>query len=182
MKTPTLASPVLRTLGFLGVLAFPVFLRAAETQPAADSRISVRFIAPEKFTDVRDSWSGDSEAYRDGVLRDRRAFLQQRGEGVLREDLHLKIEVTDVDLAGDFEPWQFRSNQDIRIVKDIYPVRMKLVFQLTDSTGTVLAEGERMLSDFGRSKDLIPTSDPLRHEKAVLRDWLSREFRDFRKG
>jgi len=183
MKVPSLSLTLLRALGFLGLVAYPAaFLAAAEPKPAGDSRINVRFIAPEKFTDVRDSWSGDSESYRDGVLKDLRAFLQQRGEGVLREDLQLKIEVTDVDLAGDFEPWQFRSNQDIRVVKDLYPVRIKLVFQLTDSSGEVLAEGERTLSDFGRIKDSFPTSDPLRHEKAVLRDWLSAEFRAFRRA
>lgn len=183
MTTSFLTQTVLRALGFLAALGLPLSaLAAAEAKPAGDSRINVRFIAPEKFTDVRDSWTGGSESYRDGVLKDLRVFLQQRGESVLREDLQLKIEVTDVDLAGDFEPWQFSSNQDIRVVKDLYPVRIKLVFQLTDSTGTVLAEGERALSDFGRAADPFPSSDSLRHEKAVLRNWLASEFKDFRKA
>jgi hypothetical protein len=95
----------------------------------------------------------------------------------LREDLHLNIWVTDIDLAGDFEPGRTPRTDDIRIIRAIYPVRIKLQFRLADSAGTVLAEGERTLTDFGRVNDPFPRSDALRYEKEVLRDWLNAEFR-----
>lgn len=146
-----------------------------------ESRINVQFVEPENFTDIRDSWTDTSDSQREWVLAEFRKFLQSRGEQMLREDLHLTVWVKDIDLAGDFEPWHFRTYQDIRVVKDIYPVRIRLEFQLTDSTGTVLAQGERRLNDMGRVGIFIPDSDLLRYEKEVLRDWLAREFRRYRK-
>lgn len=167
-----------------GFLAAAHAIAAASSAPAVtmDSRITVQFLEPEKFTDIRDSWADTTDSQREWVLSEIRKFVQARGDSNLREGLHLKVEFTDIDLAGDFEPWRFRTNQDIRVVKEIYPVRIKLVFQLTDSTGTVLAEGERRLTDFGRASSFMPGSDPLRLEKEVLRDWLAREFREFRKA
>ncbi len=152
-----------------------------EVRAQADSRINVRFVEPEKFTDLRESWSGSSESLQKHVLGELRAYLRKRGEGALREDLHLNIWVTDIDLAGDFEPGRTPPADDIRIIRAIYPVRIKLQFQLSDSTGTVLAEGERTLSDFGRINDPFPKSDLLRYEKEVLRAWLNKEFRTWRK-
>lgn len=155
---------------------------AAPLRVQADSRINVRFVEPEKFTDVKDTWSGSADSYQENVLAELRKDLEQRGESLLREDLHLSIRVTDVDLAGDFEPGRFRNGEDVRIVKDIYPVRIKLQFQLSDSTGAMLAGGERTLSDFGRITDPFPKSDRLRHEKEVLRSWLATEFKSHRKA
>lgn len=176
----------LRIVYFLSALlgATQVAVAAESKKPAGtmDSRITVKFVEPEKFTDIRDSWTDTTDSQREWVLSEIRKFLQQRGETSLREGLHLNVEVTDIDLAGDFEPWRFRTNQDIRVVKDIYPVRIKLVFQLTDSAGTVLAEGERRLNDFGRLSAFLPSSDLLRFEKEVLRDWLAKEFREYRKA
>jgi hypothetical protein len=90
----------------------------------------------------------------------------------------LKITVTDVDLAGEFEPWRGGSMADVRIVKDIYPPDIKLAFQLTGADGTVLAQGDRHLRDMGFMMTLsIDRNDPLRFEKELLDNWLRSEFR-----
>lgn len=166
---------------FLASAGLAIARDAAPVRAQADSRINVQFVEPEKFTDLKDTWSGTTDSYREGVLAELRMFLRQRGETALRDDLHLNIRVTDVDLAGDFEPGRARNLDDVRIVRSIYPVRITLRFQLSDSTGTVLAEGERKLTDFGRISDPFPTSDLLRYEKDVLRQWLQKEFRPWRK-
>lgn len=168
-----------------GLLAVTQLASAAKGRQAVigqDSRINVQFVEPENFTDVRDSYTSTTDHHRAWVLGEVRKFLQKRGELALREDLHLTVRITDIDLAGDFEPWRFRFNDDIRIVKDIYPTRIKLEFQLVDSAGNVVAEGERKLTDFGHLTTFSPSSDSLRFEKEVLRDWLSREFREYRKA
>lgn len=169
-----------------GLLAVTQLATAAKGRDQAvigqDSRINVQFVEPENFTDVRDSYTSTTDHHRAWVLGEVRKFLQKRGESALREDLHLTVRITDIDLAGDFEPWRFRFNDDIRIVKDIYPTRIKLQFQLVDSAGNVVAEGERKLTDFGHITTFSPSSDSLRFEKEVLRDWLNREFRDYRKA
>lgn len=169
-----------------GLLAATQVALAAKGRDRAeigqDSRINVQFIEPDKFTDIRDSYTSTTDHQRDWVLSEVRKFLQKRGETALRPDLTLTVRITDIDLAGDFEPWRFRFNDDIRIVKDLYPTRIKLEFQLMDSAGNVVAEGERKLTDFGHITTFSPSSDTLRFEKEVLRDWLNREFREFRKA
>lgn len=174
-----------RCLGLVTILAgFALAGSAAGAEPAIgrDFRIRVDFVEADNFTDVRDRMSGGSPQYRDAVLGELREFLQRRGAAMLHEDLTLEIRVTNVDLAGDFDPMMGPSFDQIRVVKEIYPTRITLEFRLSDTEGNVLASGTRQLSDFGhRSMHLqIFASDPLRYEKDVLRRWLTSEFRKFR--
>jgi hypothetical protein len=91
--------------------------------------------------------------------------------------------LTDVDLAGDYEPWRSGQWADVRIVKDIYPPRLTLAFRLTDAEGKVVKEGKRDLRDiaFLMKMTMGFRDDPLRHEKALLDDWLSSEWRPVKK-
>jgi len=63
-------------------------------------------------------------------------------------------------------------------VKDIYPPAIKLVFRLTDAEGNVLKEGKRELRDLAFMMKISMTfrDDSVRHEKALLDDWLRSEF------
>lgn len=150
----------------------------------ADHRVRVDFSNPENFTDVRDSAFSESDSRREFVLSELREFIQNRGEKLLSEGLQLEIRVTDIDLSGDFEPWHDMRFNDIRIIKSIYPARVTLEFKLTDSTGKVLAEGTRKLSDFGYPSlsSIAFTSDSLRYEKDLVGSWLNSEFRAYRKA
>ncbi|MDE2316203.1 MAG: DUF3016 domain-containing protein, partial [Xanthomonadaceae bacterium] len=86
----------------------------------------------------------------------------------------LAIVVTDIDRAGNFEPWRPYPMSEVRIIKDIYPPRIDLRFQLFDASGKVIREGTRKLRDLGFMSDSIATSssDNLRYEKALLDRWL----------
>jgi hypothetical protein len=59
MKTrlPTLLSLLLIWAGFAQAAG------SAPTRHAADSRINVQFVEPEKYTDLRETWSGPSDSY-----------------------------------------------------------------------------------------------------------------------
>ena len=50
----------------------------------------------------------------------------KRANEVLPAGQTLTVTFTDIDLAGDFEPWRGGQAMDIRIVKDVYPPRMDL--------------------------------------------------------
>ena len=91
---------------------------------------------------------------------------------------------TDIDLAGDYEPARGPTIGNIRIVKEIYPPRMKLSFRLTDANGEVLKQGDRELSDLNFMRTAIPafSNDPYRYEKTMLENWLDREFRAEKKN
>lgn len=167
MKTPRIL-----LIALLGVAAGGALV-AADKAAAPVSRAEVTFVDPDKFTDVRDSYMG-SDKGRDGILDQIKDYIQERAKLYVPEGQKLSIKITDVDLAGDFEPWRGPQLQDIRIVKDIYPPRIALSYALTDATGKVVKEGKRDLRDLAfQMKISINNQDSLRHEKALLDDWLS---------
>ena len=144
-------------------------------------RTTVTFSAPEKFTDVGDRFHADSE--REATLAELRSYLILRAGSYLALGQKLTITVTDVDLAGDFEPWRGSQYDDVRIVRDIYPPRIDLTFRLTDADGKVVKEGKRELRDLAFMMKLsIDQNDPLRFEKNLLDDWLREEFRSLKKA
>jgi hypothetical protein len=136
------------------------------------------FFEPEKFTDVRDSAFSDNEKARTATLDELRAYMVRQAGRLLAPGQQLKITVTDVDLAGEFEPWRSGQWGEIRIVKDIYPPEIKLAYQLSAEDGTVLKQGDRDLRDMNFMMTLsIDRNDPLRFEKDMLDSWLREEFR-----
>jgi hypothetical protein len=165
----------LSLLAFLSLVAAGAAIAAAPDKPA--SAIEVNFVASEKFTDVKDGDMG-SDRGREAVLEQLKEHLVTHGAKYLAKGQRLQITVTDVDLAGDFEPWRGINFHDIRIVKDLYPPRVDLEFKLIDAEGKVVSEGKRQLRDLGYLTSMaMPTSDPLRYDKEMLNDWLRQEFK-----
>jgi hypothetical protein len=165
----------LSLLALLSLAAAGVTVAAAPDKPVP--AIEVSFVGSEKFTDVKDSDMG-SDRGREAVLEQLKEHLVTHGAKYLAKGQRLQITVTDVDLAGDFEPWRGINFHDIRIVKDIYPPRVELEFKLIDAEGKVVSEGKRQLRDLGYLTTMaMPTSDPLRYDKEMLSDWLRQEFK-----
>jgi len=159
----------------LAVLILALGATTALAAPTADARVEVVFVQPEKFRDIGDRYAGGGSA-RDSHLRDLDRYIQSRAARLVPEGQRLVVSVTDIDMAGAFEPWRGRSG-DTRIVRDVYPPRIDLAFTLTGADGAVLKRGERKLRDpalLGRPG--LSPSDPLRYEKALLDDWLEREL------
>ncbi len=169
MKTTTLVV-TLSALFSVGAL-----FAAVTSKPA--SRVYVTFVSPEKFTDVKNDWIS-SDGYREGVLEELKLQFESTGRTCLAEGQQLEIKVTDVDLAGDFEPAQGPDFDHIRILREIYPPRMELEFRLIGADGQVISEGKRHLKRLGYLMTLVlPTHDPLRYEKDLIRSWLRQEFK-----
>lgn len=150
---------------------------AAASADKAAAAVAVTFVAPENFTDVKDD-SMDAGRGRDALLDELKQHITARAAKYLTAGQRLEITVTDVDLAGDFEPWRGINFDDIRIVKDLYPPRVSLQFRLLKADGTVVREGKRQLQDLGYLMTVGRSSqDPLRHDKGMLSDWLRQEFK-----
>jgi hypothetical protein len=154
-------------------------MSAAETRTIA--RADVSFFEPEKFTDVRDTYTGDYD--RTTYLDQIRDHLLEQAKYYVPEGHRLSVTFTDIDMAGDFEPWRGHRWDDIRVVKDMYPPRMVFTFQLTDAAGNVVKEGRRDLRDlsFMMKMSMGFRDDSVRHEKALIDDWLRDEFPRIRK-
>jgi hypothetical protein len=175
MKTSTtrlyLAS--LLGLGAAGLLlaATPVSAPAGQADKT-DKRVEVIFDHPEKFADVKGD-SMDTDKGREYILDQVREFLESRGAQLLPAGQKLAITFTDIDLAGDYEPWHSGSMRDARVIKDIYPPRFVFSYKLTDATGAVLKEDKVNLSDLTfMSRMTIDRNDPLHFEKDLLGDWI----------
>lgn len=167
-------------LALLAGLAPAAGRAAAEVRTVGHA--TVEFFEPEKFTDVRDSYLG--EASRTTYLEQIRDYLLERAKYYVPDGHTLAVTITDVDMAGDFEPWLGPRWSDIRIVKDIYPPRIDLAFRLTDASGHVVKQGRRELRDlaFLMKITMAFRDDSVRHEKALLDDWLRAEFPRVRKN
>jgi hypothetical protein len=146
----------------------------ASSDPEQVSRVSVIFVDPERFTDVKRSNVERSSA---GLLKELQKFMIETGERYVPAQAWLSIHVTDVDLAGDFELFRGPHFDHVRITKGLYPPRIALEFRLTDDGGRIIKEGKRDLIDIDyQLRSVYPKEDYLRYEKDMLRDWLRVEF------
>jgi len=153
-------------------------------EPAASpgpdtSPVTVIFEHPEKFADLKDGMTDfENERGRERFLPFIREYLEQRAGKILPAGQKLTVTFTDIDLAGDFEPWHGAAFHDIRIVKHMYVPRMTFSYTLTDAAGQVLKQGERRLIDGGFQLRITSGADfdSLRYEKAMLYDWLRKDI------
>lgn len=156
------------------VLTFTLLAGAAVAEPPT---VSVQFGETERFTDFSSSYS-NSDRSRDHFIKELATFIERRAADRLGAGQRLEVVITDVDMAGEFEPWRRSGGYDVRIVKDLYPPRIDLSFRLLGADGEVLAEGNRKLRDLGFMYTGRPMdSDPLRHEKRLLDRWVASELR-----
>jgi Protein of unknown function (DUF3016) len=165
MKTLRLFSAI---LGLTAALA----LRAADTSNAS-SRVAVLFDHPENFTDVKDG-EPPTDRGQEAILARIRNYLVMKVSDTVPESDKVTITFTDIDLAGDYEPWRGPQWSNVRIIKEIYPPAFKFTYQVTDTVGKVIKAGTENIRDGGfQYRGTIATdSDSLRYEKAVLNDWV----------
>ena len=179
MKTAAYYTHLVLLVGLTATRA----LFAADNKPV-DGRVTVIFSHPEKYTDIRDSQSDfENERGRERYLPAIQEYLEQEAGRRLPAGQKLTVTFSDIDLAGDFEPWHGIQFSDIRIIKDLYVPRLTFTFNITDASGTVLREGERKLVELGFQMRITTgfRDDPLRYEKAMLSDWLRDELKPAKK-
>jgi hypothetical protein len=154
-------------------------LHAADTA-VLPAKTEVVFDHPENFTDVKDS-DLPSDRGRDEILSRIRTFLVSRATPRLPAGDTLRVTFTDIDLAGDFEPWHGAQWSDVRIVKDIYPPAFKFSYTVTDPSGRVVKQGAENIRDLNfQTRLVLDNSDSLRYEKDILGDWTSSTLRGLR--
>lgn len=108
--------------------------------------------------------------------------LESLAKKYLAEEETLIIRFTDIDMAGDIQPWRNTYNADIRYVEAVYPPRLKFTYTLKDAKGAVLEEGEDSISDLAFQMDATASfrasSENFYYETDLLRDWMRKTFRN----
>ena len=179
MRTLPLLLATVLALGACASTGSPNMLAidAPRALPAAGP-VSVSWEDPAQFSEVRHS--GNRYAASQGNwLNNLATHMRKEAEEILPAGHRLELTIVDIKRAGQYEPWLGQRMQDTRIVRDMYPPRMTLRFREMDAGGSVLAEGERKLSDpaFLMKSSPISDSDPLRYEKRMVDSWLRSNWR-----
>ncbi len=148
---------------------------------ASEGPVQVQWNDPSGFTELRQSRNRWEAERGDWVVK-LAEYLRKQAVNQLPDGQQLAVTITDIKLAGDYEPWHGARMDEVRFMRDIYPPRISLQFTLTNAQGQVVDQGERKLVDnaylYGSTR--LSDTDPLRYEKRLLDDWLRRELRDDR--
>ena len=151
-------------------------LAVAAVAPA-ESSVSVTYVNPEQFTENR-LYGWQDRFNRIDYLAQLKAYLIKQGQAILKPGQSLHVDITDIQLAGAYEPWRGPQWSYVRIMRDIYSPRIDLDFRLVGQDGNVLREGKRVLRniDYLYSGASVPaaTGTSLYYDKALLRRWLIR--------
>lgn len=141
------------------------------TTAIAEAAVSVAFVHPERYRD-RDF---RSEAKRERITAELTRYLHKLDKRYLKSGQRLEIEVLDVRLAGQYEPWN-TGLYDVRILRDSTPPRFKLRYTLR-AGDRVLARGEETLTNATYLwSPAARRSERLAHEKELLADWFRKRF------
>ena len=138
---------------------------------AAWAGTEVHFTKPDQFTEVP-----FDPREREDVLNELTRHFEKLGAS-LPPGQTLKIDVTDVDLAGRDNP-SMRAGRDIRVMngRADWP-RMRLHYVL-EQDGKVISSGDAALSDMSYMTRINHyfSNEKLRYEKLMIDDWYANTF------
>lgn len=138
---------------------------------AARADVQVNFVNPEKFSDTK-----DNNGFRQPeVLKDIEAHLVAQAQKRL-PGRDVRIEVSDVDLAGEVEPFAWRG-QWLRVMRTVTLPSIELSYEIREG-GKVVQQGKTRLRDMNYQDGFnnYYGSDPLRYEKRMIDRWMQAEF------
>ncbi len=149
----------------------------ALTHFALAANVTVAFVQPENYTDAGYSHRIATPGELADVQREIVRHLERLSERTLAPDESLRIEILDIDLAGQFEPFTFRNGGEVRIVRDVTAPHIHLRYILSRGD-QALASGEERLTDldFLLSSQRYLSNDKLRYEKPMLDRWFEKRF------
>lgn len=141
---------------------------AGSVYGAGVAQVTVQFVNPAKFTDftIRGRTADQTaEIFASKVRDELTPVLKQKYPGST-----LVLRFTDIDLAGRTTP-----TSNIRVTRTAHPSRMSFAFQLTDTSGKVLANGTTRVTDsssLSSGKYDPRRSELFYYERRALNRWL----------
>ena len=98
-------------LATVSLAAMPVLAAAAATA----ANVTVSYDHPEHFTETRKVRALAPQRADDDYLKVLKSYIEDRASRILPPGERLDIVVTDIDRAGDFEPWHRGTLREVRI-------------------------------------------------------------------
>jgi len=131
--------------------------------------VEVQWLQSDTYSDA-----GRSVTEREQVMRELGEFMTKLGR-LLPDGLSLKLEITDLDLAGDLEPMRWRDQRILRGRAD-WP-QMRLRYTLS-ADGRTLKSAEAQLSDMNYQSSILfgARQEALVYEKHMIEEWFRTEF------
>ncbi|MDT0496093.1 DUF3016 domain-containing protein [Algiphilus sp. W345] len=138
--------------------------------------VAVSYKNPEKFTDASDRGLYSPRAT-ESVMRRLTAHFQEQGAKYLAEGQTMEIEVTDIDLAGRFEPGHTPGYEDVRLLRESTWPRMEFNYVVKQGE-EIVDSGEAKLSDMSylMHSSVSRSSDPLHHDTQMIDRWFRKHF------
>lgn len=158
----------MKSLSVLAAVALLSFAAPALASP----RVEVVFVDRDQFTDASPRSVLINERERDAALDLLRRHLQALGARYLGDTERLKVEILDVDLAGEFEPWRSHA-RDVRVLRHATVPRIHLRYTLTRA-GVASSGEERLLGlTYLAQASRCRTGEPLCYERLLLDRWFA---------
>lgn len=142
--------------------------------PAVAANTVVSYVHPEKFFDASDIAFGMPPSQR--MLDRLTQIFVTLGTKYLAPDQTLKIEVTDVDLAGRFETVQQPGTQ-VRVLREHDWPRIDLHYALAQN-GLTAKQADAQISDMNYLGQQLPgqNGQSLSYEQRMLDRWFAKTF------
>jgi hypothetical protein len=143
--------------------------------PSARAEVQVTFTNPESYADAalhRDRGPNGREV----ALTMVREELMRLGKRYLAPNQTLKVEVLDIDLAGELEWWH--GPYDIRYLRDYTWPRIKLHYTL-EQDGRPIRSAEETVSDMSYQMSVTAVTrsgESMPYEKLMLARWFRSRF------
>lgn len=156
---------------FLMILTATLALMFTSVSMAGTSEVT--WTNPDDYRDV-DAGEGHRGKFKAKVFSDFEEHFAKLAEA-LPEGQTLKVEVVDVDLAGDVNHGGMRR---IRVIKDLYSPRLEFNYQVVDQNGNEVKAGKEDIRDmnFMMGSTMKYSNDTLQYEKKMLDDWFRDTF------
>ncbi len=163
-------------------LVTAAFLLSVSADGFAKATVEVEWKNPTEYRDVKPT-SQSRSAFREQTFKKLEEYLSELAEA-LPDGQTLSMTVTNLDLAGEVWPASFvglgHSASDVRLIKRLYIPRMEFSYSLKGADGEVVQSKDVKLKDMSFQDRHNPffTSETLRYEKNMLKEWFADEFPD----
>ena len=143
------------------------------TSSAMAASVDIKWTDPDKYRDIHQGNDG-KKSFRKNLFHNFEKHFTKLASK-LPEGQVLKIEVTDIDLAGST---LHGGISRIRVIKDNYPPRMDFSYQLMDVNNNLILEDEVKLKNmsFMMGSNLKYRNSSLGYEKEMIDKWFSKTF------